>query len=420
MITQKRLLATGIALAMSMGSFNHAFADAELDQLKETVALLQQQLEQVQEQLREQETKSASKLEVVELKQDVQRVAKQRSEWKDATSVVHLSGYGSVAYTDNENADGNFNQVQFAPIFHYQFADLLMLESELEIQTTADGATSTDMEYLALDLFLGDYATLVAGKFLSPIGQFRQNFHPGWINKLPSAPPGFGHDGAAPLAETGLQLRGGFPLGAARANYAVYLSNGPELEAVEEDEEMELEGVMADGNARDLDGDKALGARFGLLPLPGLEVGVSAATGKAAVTSLDGENLSSADPSRDYDVLGADLTGHWHGFDVRAEYVQTEIGDDRSAATTASEGARWKTWYTQIAYQFPPTKLEGVLRYGEFDSPHLSEDQKQWALGVNYLFAPQVIAKLAYHFNDGRSGERSDEDSLQIQMSYGF
>ena len=94
---------------------------------------------------------------------------------------------------------------------------------------------------------VNDYVALVGGKFLSPIGQFRQNLHPSWINKLASAPPGFGHDGAAPTSDIGLQARGGFQIGNMFANYAVYASNGPELNSTFEDGEFELEGIRAEG-----------------------------------------------------------------------------------------------------------------------------------------------------------------------------
>ena len=141
----------------------------------------------------------------------------------------------------------------------------MLLESELEVNVGEDGETEIGLEYLTLDLFLNDYMAVIAGKFLSPIGQFRQNIHPSWINKLPSAPPGFGHDGAAPISDVGIQLRGGLPsLGSVKTNYAVYIANGPELDAMTEGGDVELEGIMAEGFTRDADGGKVVGGRFGI------------------------------------------------------------------------------------------------------------------------------------------------------------
>lgn len=329
--------------------------------------------------------------------------------------MVHLAGYGAVTYTDSEFEDANasFSGVSFNPIFHYMYRDLVMLESELEIEATSEGETETGLEYLAIDLFLHDYVTLVAGKFPSPLGQFRQNAHPAWINRLASAPPGFGHDGAAPLADVGVQLRGGFPVGGARGNYSVYVANGPELEA----DGGEIEAIEAEGFTRDEDGKKVFGGRLGFLPIPRLEIGVSAASGKAAVTKDGGVEIS-GDPDRDYTAAGADVSYSDGGLRLLAEYIQQKVGD--AAASVAPEGGKWKTWYAQASYMIPGTKLEGVVRYGVFDSPHAVMDQKQTAAGLNWWFAPHVVAKLTYESNDGESGSEADADRLLLQLAYGF
>lgn len=61
-----------------------------------------------------------------------------------------------------------------------------------------------------------------------------------------------------------------------------------------------------------------------------------------------------------------------------------------------------------------------MLRYARFDAPHSDQSQKQWALGLNYLFASSIIAKAAYEFNDGLDDEPTDDDRLLLQLTYGF
>lgn len=127
-----------------------------------------------------------------------------------------------------------------------------------------------------LNYFLNDDVTLFGEKFLSPIGYFRQNLHPSWINKFASEPPGFGHDGATPSSDVGAGARGGFHFGAMKAKYALYAGNGPRLElnaAGDEIEAIEAEGATSNP-ARTL----LVGGRFALQPLPSLEVGVSSAS----------------------------------------------------------------------------------------------------------------------------------------------
>lgn len=397
--------------------------------LKKQVEALQEHLQQVEDGMQQYEEQMQVKegqveREVTKLKEDVARA----DEWKQTDTLIHLAGYADVGYSFSPGDSGNFSVGRFAPIFHYQYRDLVMLESELEITIDDAGETNVELEYMTIDYFMNDYVALVAGKFLSPVGQFRQNLHPSWINKFASAPPGFGHDGAAPTSDVGLQARGGFPMGDIFANYAAYISNGPELNAVFEDGEYELEGIVAEGLNADIDGDKVVGGRFGILPIPSLEIGISGAMGKASVTALElEEGIVPPDPepdlqnekSRDYDVYGADFIWSYTSFQLRGEYVKSKIGA-ATAGVTASSGATWKSWYTQASYLIPQTKFEPVIRYTDFDSPHTSQDQEQWGLGVNYLISNNVIAKVSYEYNKGLKGSKADSDRWLFQLAYGF
>jgi len=352
----------------------------------------------------------------------------QAAEWKNPNTLAHLAGYGAVGFMSPENGDSSFTVGSFSPIFHFQYRDIVMLESELEMAVLPDGGTDFTLEYLTVDWFFSDYAILVAGKFLSPIGQFRQNSHPSWINKMPSAPPGFGHDGAAPVSELGFQVRGGFPVGSMHANYAVYASNGPELNSATTDEvEFELEGIRAEGFGADRDGNKTYGGRFALLPVPSVEIGLSAATGKATVTELENGSTSPTLPSgfiagetaRDYSVSGADFIWFTGNMSLRGEYVKTEIGE-ATTGVTAGAAATWKSWYSQFAYRLPSTKWEGVLRYTDFDSPGIERDVKQSMYGVNYLVTNTFIVKVAYEINNGTAGTLVDNNRALVQLAYGF
>lgn len=283
---------------------------------------------------------------------------------------------------------------------------MILLESELEFEVEDDGTTTVAIEYLALDLFLNDYATLVAGKFLSPVGFFRQNLHPAWINKLPTAPIGFGHDEAAPVADIGVQLRGGIPLpfGDTALHYAIFGVNGPILEV----EDGEIEAVETEGFNQDNNGNIVFGGRVSVRPFKKTEIGISGQVGDVR---------AAGDVDRDYDVYDIDfnLTGldFAPGLDVRAEYVHTRVG---AGGTIDPEEKVWEAWYLQGAYLLPWFPVELVLRYGEFDAP--AARKHQWAFGLNYLFANQVIGKLAYENNDTIGGV--DEDRYFAELAFGF
>ena len=383
-------------------------------ELEEQVAALTEQLGELSTEL--DEAKDAEGLDGLRKDVEANKVAIQATQsattFTDATSVTHLSGYASADYVSVEDGPSAF-VANFNPMFHFLYDNKILWEAELEVEVEENGDTSIGVEYTTVDWFLNDKLTLIAGKFLSPVGNFRQNIHPSWINKLPSAPPGFGHDGAAPISEVGVQLRGVAPMGKSKLNYAFYLGNGPKVEG----EDGEIHAIEAEGFASDPDDQKVFGGRVAFLPIPSLEIGVSGATGDVAVVEDDGMDVE-GDPKRGYDVVGLDASYRWKNLDLRGEYVSQEI--DENPLSIAPEGGKWETWYAQAAYQFAEGKWEGVVRYTDFKSPHADDTQEQLALGINYLITPSAMLKFGYESNTGEPGEVTDADRWLIQIAYGY
>jgi len=376
---------SALACALSLAAYGNASAQTDIEKLQAEVDALKQ------------EVKSAA-------------------EWKSPTTLVHMAGFADVGYTDAKSEPGSFNTGSFSPIFHYQFAENVMLETELEFNIGENGKSEAEVGYMTIDIFMNDYSALVVGKFLSPLGQFRQNLHPSWINKMASAPVGFGHDQAAPNAEVGAMVRGGFPMSGIYANYAVYLGNGPALEANEAGDEIEM--IETPGLNKDGDGKKTGGGRFGLyFPEQRLDIGVSLATGKASVRTASGSTYTYTD-QRSYDVVGADFIWHLTPFDLRGEYIKQDLG---APASNAQEAGAWEAWYLQAAYSFGASKWEAVVRYSEYDTPGQSaSDRKQSMVGLNYLFASNVVGKVGYEFNDNPNAGLTADDRVLLQLAYGF
>ena len=331
---------------------------------------------------------------------------------QNALSGFQLAGYASFGYSDSKAEDGTFDLVNFSPIFHYGYSDILQFEGEVEFSIAADGETEIDMEYAAANLFLNNYMSLTLGKFMSPLGQFRQNFHPSWINKMPDAPVGFGHGGAALSSNVGAALRGGLPkiLGI-RHNYVVYVSNAYTLEvAPDGDVDIKAEGSTSTNGMT-----PTVGGRYAIDPIGGMEIGISGAYGKIFATDNN--------TSRDYNVLGADLTYHTGSFDLRGEYIEQNVGE--SPDPSIIEGGKWQAAYGQIAYQIDMLHLEPVLRYGFYKNPELEE--KQTALGLNYLFSNNILAKVSYEFGDRTAPDEDTgidttekTDKFLAQLAFGF
>lgn len=328
--------------------------------------------------------------------------------WNMGNSSVHLAGYGSTGYASQQTRGSHFNLVQFSPILHYMYKDFVMLESEIEFEVQENGGTGVALEYLTIDLFLHDYVALVAGKFLSPLGQFRQNYHPTWINKLPSTPVGFGHDQAAPVSDLGLQFRGGFPGGGdVRFNYALYVANGPRLEFTAAGDR--IARIEANGSTTEADGNMVYGGRFAMAPFHRMEIGLSGVAGRIS--------MATPEPNRRYTAYAIDFRYAYKDLDLRAEYIRQRVSHAAASAAPASFDVY--AWYLQAAYKLP-YQFEIVTRYSDFHSPHKSEKQAQLAFGLNYLFASNVIAKLAYEANRARHTEFVNKDRYLIQLAFGF
>jgi len=351
-------------------------------------------------------------VDIKQLRKDVDALQEKEKQNEDSSlSAFQLAGYASLDYIDEENADSSFSELKFSPILLYTYGDIFLFEAEGEFEISDEGETETNLEYAAGTFFINDYIGLQVGKFLSPIGQFVQTQHPSWINKLPSAPVGFGHDGAAISSNMGIALRGGLPkMGNVRSNYAVFVANAPTFGIAEDGD------VIIDTEAKSdvSDATMTIGGRYAINPLGNMEIGVSLATGE-----VEEELPSEETISRDYDVFGADFMYNIDALNLKAEYIQQKIGEN---TLSTLEGGTWKAWYAQAAYQFPSVNLEPVVRYSEYKNPET--DRNQWALGLNYLFTGNLMAKVAYEINEDKDDTAidspADNNRFLVQFAIGF
>ena len=324
----------------------------------------------------------------------------------NARSGFQLAGYASFNYANSEKGQDEFSGVQFSPIFHYLYSDIVQFEGELEINTTPEGETEIELEYAAATLFLNDYMGLQVGKFMSPIGQFVQNQHPSWINKLPSTPVGFGHDGAAPTSNVGVALRGGVPkVASIRSNYVLFVSNGPTFGEADDGDVV----INAEGRTSASGVSKTYGGRFAVNPMGNMEIGVSGAVGQAS------EELNATTLARDYSAIGADFMFILYNVNLRGEYIRQSVGDNEQSSL---EGGIWEAWYTQASYRFEKLHVEPVIRYSEYSNPEATKTQT--AVGLNYLFANNVIAKVAYEDNTNVDEPDESNDRFLVQLAFGF
>ncbi len=441
-------VAATMATAVAVQAFTVPTQAQDIDQAQvlERLMDLEAEIKLLKEQL------TAAKDETAKTKKIAQKAAKTAGKAKkSAVKAIanadkirpnswHMAGYADVGIevSDGENP-GTFTSGKFNPAFHFQYKDWVLFESELEITTTIDGETEMEVEYSQLDFLLNDNMTLVAGKFLSPVGQFQERLHPSWINRLTNPPAGFAHGGIQPIGEVGLMLRGGKMLGDKLFTYSLAVGNGPRAEH---------DGVEVEGFGRDNNKNKAISGRVAFFPLDDLEIGGSFLAAKvkpeteepaagghdegaAEVEEMEVAALSQGK----YNLWGADFAytkGNWN---VRGEYLSSKLkglGSEEDITGNNFSTLTWEAWYAQAAYRMSGVtdsdfvdKLEPVVRYGQYSSKgdlELREaiSEKRFNVGMNYWLSSSVVVKGAVEFRNYLAATREDDTRLQLQLSYGF
>lgn len=352
-----------------------------------------------------------------------------------------IAGYGTVQYEDATGSPGSFG-ASLNPGFHFRMAEWLHINAEPEFTFRREGAdgeatTDVDLEFVQIDYLATDWLVLSAGKILVPFNVFGPRLHPGWINRMASAPILYGgHEaGAAGLipmvADFGLMVSGGTALwsDSAKINYAFYVTNGPDFheEGEVQEEDTSRAGVRQEEGSTggeslseaellelefestpDLNTEKAFGGRLGFLPVANLEVGASYMTGQAPDTN---------DP---FHLVGADAWYAYRGLELRGEYMFL------TRKTPGDNPEGWGYW-VQGAFRLqqhvdPSTtagriagRFEPVIRWGDINGVS-GRNREQLAVGLNYWVFESAPLKFNYEHNTGAVSD----DRIVFQFAYGF
>ncbi len=327
-----------------------------------------------------------------------------------------------------EARNGNVStfSASFNPIFLWEMTPKLLFDSRLEIEPSG-GGTNVNLVNAQISYLLNDYMVLGVGEFFSPSNVFVERFEPQWINKLPDRPLAVYH-GVLPNISVGAQVRGGFPIGPTRANYAFYVANGPTLNTFD----ARTAGTLDFNSYTDNNDDKAVGGRVGFLPIPGVEAGYGFETSKPGFQGTKFADVRDLVQSvdlaitRDSDLLKGRINLFaqyaWSKIDHAVYDPDGSLGFGPLPLTAKRDGG-----YAELAYR--PTKLDNdFLRNLEmiFRWDHLSREpsglgdpeETRWTLGLNYWLSPSTVVKAAYEW-DKPAGQRN-KNALFFQTAMGF
>jgi len=330
--------------------------------------------------------------------------------------------FGLDAASDNVN----FNMTSFNPVLLWRQGDRFLFESELEMEYMSN-QFSLNLGYANASYVISNGLVVKVGKFLIPFGTFGEKFHPSWVNKFASAPLAVGHDGIAPMADIGVEIRGGLQVGKSKLSYSLYAVNGPRIK--DGTEEPKEAGMLSFENATDNNNNKAIGTRIGFLPLSNssLEIGVSAyyAMPGSDKSPFEGDTLNE-------DLIYKNVTTMLTAFDlsyvkvisplkgiidIKGQYNLSTISnatyfnpEDTSRYTFINKSS---AYYAQLAYKpaFVDNNilknLELVGRYTAYITPKGSlweSNQSQIEVGLNYWFTWRTVLKMSYQMTDGGMG----------------
>jgi hypothetical protein len=338
-----------------------------------------------------------------------------------------LSIYGTLVggyeLFPHQRGEGRFFFDALEPIILLQLNDHILLESELEF-----GNSEVHIGYAQADFIVNDWLTVVAGRYLAPVGYFNERLHPDWINKLPDFPLSERQVSLADFSLNGVQLRGGTYLCGSplKMEYSLYVANGLGLPGTDLTTLADL-GALKETTA-DVNNAIAWGSRVGfLVPECGINVGFSTFFNRPY-----GEDVGT-----DISLWGIDINYHKGNWDFRFEW--TYMFEETSAFLDGNIHRRGM--YAQLAYRpyDAPCKLlqntEFVFRYSRerfkgidpnnldltaFESPvAVPVNRDQYTFGINYYIAPSLIVRLAYEINREHGIDLHDSVLLG-QLAWGF
>jgi hypothetical protein len=330
---------------------------------------------------------------------------------------------------------GGFYFGEFSPDFSLKLNDWILLEAEIAIGPS--GAVSAG-SFAQADFFINDWLTIIAGRFVAPIGWYNLRSNNPWVTITPTDAPG-----SAPLlwlqvlptlSMLGIEAQGSFYLGNSpfKLEYSAYISNGLNLTpamagAPTISELANLENMESTFTVNT--NDKLVGGRLGFWwPAVGFEAGLSGLYNNDYVAGGAEDSIS---------LWAVDLNYHKGNWDVRGEYGMTY----QHAQSFVADNIRRQGFLAQVAYMPRDASnrylrnVEFVYRYSYADFRGIDATaldlttfatpidvpvrRQQNEFGINYYFYPRTVLKFAYQIND-EPGFHLHDNNFITEFAWGF
>jgi len=328
---------------------------------------------------------------------------------------------------------GGFYFGEFTPDFLLKLNDWIFLEAEIGIGGNGSVAAGS---FAQADFFINDWLTIIAGRFVAPIGWFNERLNNPWINLLPGDAPGSGpllwQQVLPTLSLLGVEAQGAFYLGKSplKMEYAAYISNGMNLPAgVSSPDDLANLENMTTTFGPTITNDHLLGGRIGLWwPEMGLEGGISGLINGDYVAGGFEDSIS---------LWAVDLNYKKGDWDVRLEYGATyQQAGDFAASNIRRQGFSGQVAYrpfslpngflqrTELVYRYGYVDFKGIdptmLTLSSYSTPvDVPVRRQQNEFGIDYWFSPRMVLKFAYQIND-EPGFHLHDNQFITELSWGW
>jgi hypothetical protein len=332
---------------------------------------------------------------------------------------------------------GGFYFGEFTPDFLLKLNDWIFLEAEIGV--AGDGSVGVG-SFAQADFFINDWLTIIAGRFVAPIGWYNERLNNPWINKLPGDAPGSGpllwQQVLPPLSLLGIQAQGAFYICGSpiKLEYNAYVSNGlnftPASPLAPLPSFNELANLQNMTNTFSIiANEKAVGGRLGLWwPEMGLAGGISA--------MYNGDFIAGGFENS-IGLWALDFNYHKGNWDFRAEYgkmweqtagfIGTNIWRQGVYAQLAYRPRDCANHFLQnleFVYRYSFVEFGGIdptlLDLTTFGTPmDVPVRRQQNEFGINYWFAPRAVIKFAYQIND-EPGFHLHDNQFITEFAWGW
>ncbi|MGO8703126.1 MAG: hypothetical protein ACLQVA_04850 [Candidatus Brocadiia bacterium] len=341
-----------------------------------------------------------------------------------------IVGDAETQFAKIQGQHGGFALFDFAPIFLLRASDKVLVEAGFDINlvdnaqdnNTPGASTALTLSFAQVDYVLNQYATLISGYMLLPLGTYSER-NAGWLNKFPDDP--FVRDFILPGAGAGAQVRGVVPLNAPGETlaYSAYVVNGPSSSVSTGAPAGSLDlagnvGVLNNGKFANLHASPSAGGRAGwFMPWQGhdhydLELGVSGQDG--VWNNANNESWAAA--------VGDAALHLGPYFEAKGEYVNTWV------ETTDLGHIYPHGWWLQVGYKLAGLDLdlplindvELVSRYDEIRDG-LGMRTQRYSFGYVYYITNTLHFVGDYEVINGNSQATiPSANQLILQLTYGF